>query len=144
MAHKHIIEHLLSSGLKNTKARREIIDILYHSKDLLSAEDLYQALLLKKANINLSTVYRTLETLTEKQILNRISLENESKNLYEYNAKKHHHFLICKTCNRVIPIYHCPLHDYEQRLAKDYDFEITDHKIEFYGICKACREKSLS
>ncbi len=140
MEKKNIVKTLVESGLKKTKYRVNIIDILQKSKQLLSAQDIYEILNNNKIKVNLSTVYRTLEKLTENKIINKIEIEQENKSLYEFNRQEHHHFLICKNCNKIEPIYNCPLHDYEDTLQKQTGFQITGHKIEFYGYCKKCQK----
>ncbi|QWB99474.1 transcriptional repressor [Mycoplasmatota bacterium] len=143
MEKKSIISKITEAGLKKTKYRVNIIDLLEKSNTLLSAQDIHTQLIKNKTKVNLSTVYRTLDKLTENGIINKVDIEQEKQSLYEYNRDEHHHFLICKNCNKIETIYNCPLHDYEQEIMKDSGFYITGHKIEFYGYCKEC-QKSLN
>ena len=140
MEKRKIVKTLIDSGLKKTKYRVNIIDILQKSRKLLSAQDIYEILINDKVKVNLSTVYRTLDKLTENNIINKIEIENEKQSLYEFNREDHHHFLICKNCNKIETIYHCPLHDYEKQIQEESGFQITGHKIEFYGYCKKCQK----
>ncbi|MDD3129990.1 MAG: Fur family transcriptional regulator [Candidatus Izemoplasmatales bacterium] len=137
----NIISKMIDSGLKNTKPRVNIIDLLEKSDSLLTAQDIYDSLKESGVKVNLSTVYRSLDKLTENNILNKVSLESEKQTLYEYNREIHHHFLVCKSCNKVKSIYSCPLDNYELELEKKTNFVITGHKIEFYGYCKECQKK---
>lgn len=141
MKKRHIWKLITDAGLKKTKIRINIIDTLEKSSKLLSAQDIYNKFSKKDESMNLSTVYRTLDKLVEAGIINIVNLEQESQSLYEFNRDKHHHFLICKSCNKIISIYNCPLHDYEETLMNETGFKITGHKIEFYGYCKACQNK---
>ena len=140
MQKENFIDKILNAGLKKTKYRLKIIELLSDSKELLTAHNIQEELLKKKIKINLSTVYRTVDKLVETKILNRVNLENEKNALYEYNRDKHHHFLICESCNKIIPIFHCPLEKYELELEKKTGFKIKGHKIEFYGICEDCQK----
>ncbi|MFW5889178.1 MAG: Fur family transcriptional regulator [Bacillota bacterium] len=141
MNKKNIIEKISEAGLKKTKYRVNIIDLLQKSDSLLSADDIHKKLSVKNSSLDLSTVYRTLDKLTKNNIINKIELENESHSLYEYNREKHHHFMICKNCNKIETIYDCPLKKYEERIQANSNFFITGHKIEFYGYCKSCQKK---
>lgn len=141
MTKENFVKKISNAGLKNTKYRVKIIQMISESKSLLSAQDIYQSLIKGKNNINLSTVYRTLDKLVETKIINRINFEKENQSLYEYNNNLHHHFLICKSCNKVIPIYSCPLENYEKKIENNYNFEILEHHVEFYGLCENCKEK---
>jgi len=135
------ITHIITkAGLKKTKYRVNIIDLLEKSDALLSAQDIYDKLIHSDERMNLSTVYRTLDKLVDADIINKIEIEHEKQSLYEFNRDEHHHFMICKQCNKIESIYHCPLDDYEQQLAQETGFSITGHKIEFYGYCKDCQK----
>lgn len=92
--------------------------------------------------MNLSTVYRTLNTLTEKGILLR-SVRQDGKAYYEFAEKDHAHRLICKLCGKVIPIDTCPLRELEETLQKKTGFQITGHSLEFTGLCPECHEKQM-
>ncbi|MFO7969791.1 MAG: Fur family transcriptional regulator [Bacillota bacterium] len=141
MEKTNIIKRIVDAGLKKTKYRVNIIDLLEKADNLLSANDIHSILLKENTKVDLSTVYRTLDKLTKNNIINRIELEKENKSLYEYNRKKHHHFMICKNCNKIETIYECPLSEYEEKIQADSNFLITGHKIEFYGYCKDCQKK---
>ncbi|HKL47200.1 MAG TPA: Fur family transcriptional regulator [Candidatus Izemoplasmatales bacterium] len=141
MAKKNIIQRIVDAGLKKTNNRVNIIDILEKTSELLSAQAIYDQLNKNDSRINLSTVYRTLEKLTDNGIVNKVVIENEKQSFYEYNLEKHHHFIVCKNCNKIEPIFHCPLHEYEEKLEKNSGFLITGHRIEFYGYCKECQKK---
>ncbi len=141
MKKQKLVDKIMSAGLKNTKYRVYMIDLLSKSEKLMSAQDIYLELMKKKVNINLSTVYRTLDKLVETKIINRVQMEHEKQALFEYNRNIHHHFLTCLGCNKIIPIYECPLKDYEEQLQEKTGFILTGHSIEFYGYCKDCQEK---
>ncbi|MFA7076367.1 MAG: Fur family transcriptional regulator [Candidatus Izemoplasmatales bacterium] len=141
MEKKSIISRIIESGLKNTKPRVNIIDLLEQSDNLMTAQDIYESLRNNGVSLNLSTVYRSLDKLTENNILNKVMLEDGKQALYEYNHDIHHHFLVCKSCNKVKPIYSCPLDKYEKELEKKTNFIITGHRVEFYGYCKECQRK---
>jgi len=139
MEKKRIINKITEAGLKKTKYRVNILYLLEKANTLLSAQDIHELLIKNKIKVNLSTVYRTLDKLTENDIINKVELEQEKQSLYEYNRDEHHHFIICKNCNKIETIYNCPLHDYEEQVMKESGFQITGHKIEFYGYCKECQ-----
>jgi Fur family ferric uptake transcriptional regulator len=137
MDHNHV--PFKEKGLKKTKQRNEIVEIIAHAKQPLSAEEIYLKLSKLKIVINLSTVYRTIETLVSKGILAKVNLDNEVKNRYELvDGDDHRHHLICLTCNKIISIELCPLDTFETQVAKTYDFVVKNHKLELYGYCDKC------
>jgi len=139
MSKEGLINKILGAGLKNTKYRVNIIELLSKTEELLSAQEIYKRLIKKHIRINLSTVYRTLDILVDNQILSKVTLDGEKQAFYEYNRDIHHHFLICRGCSKIIPVFDCPLHDYEEKLSKESGFIITGHRVEFYGYCEECK-----
>jgi len=128
-------------GLKNTKNRQEILKVLMDSTQPLTADQIYFSLNQGGESMNLSTIYRTLATLSEKGILLKVVLADESKTLFEYNRQIHKHYLICQDCRTITPIEHCPIAEYEKKLSQEMNFHITGHKLGIYGYCQACWQK---
>ncbi len=129
-------------GLKSTKSRRAILDILEQSAQPVSAEQVYLELKEKKISANLSTVYRTLDALTDKKLADKIQITGDNRTLFEYNRMVHKHYLICLNCKKITAIETCPLVDYVKALAEETDYSISGHKLDIYGYCPECRKKS--
>jgi len=134
-------ERLKKSGLKYTKHRTAILAILAQSEPPLAAEQIYLALRERGLPANLSTVYRTIETLAEKNLLKKRSLIGDSRVLFEYNRAHHSHYLVCLGCKKMLPIRRCPLGDYEEKLERETNYTIAGHNLDVYGYCPDCREK---
>ena len=60
---------------------------------------------------------------------------------------RHHHHLVCTSCGRVVDYTDFIdeeielLQKTEKGLSKKYNFKITDHLIQFYGLCDKCKAK---
>ncbi len=132
---------LARSGLKNTKHRKAILEILKQSTQPLAAERVFALLKNNDISVNLSTVYRTLETLSDKDIAVKLNLPGESRYMYEYNQMVHKHYLTCLGCKKIISIEHCPLADYERAIARDTNYSISGHKLNVYGYCPDCQRE---
>lgn len=130
-------EILKQSNLKVTKNREYVLSIIEKHSLPLSAEEIYKKCLNKKVNINLSTIYRTLNTLTENKILIK-NVNQDGINYYQLNTHKHKHLLVCEFCGKKIPLDICPLEKMLEQVSKDNNFEITSHNIELYGKCSKC------
>lgn len=135
-------------GLRFTEPRRAILDVLSTTIDHLSAEDIYLAVHSDYPGIGLTTVYRTLELLIEMGLVYRFQF-GDGRNRYELiqNAQKpgHHHHLVCINCRKIIDYDDFVdeevelLKKVEKALSEKYNFQITNHVIQFYGICKDCQ-----
>ena len=76
---------LKAVNLKTTKKRILILSVLNRSIIPLTSEDILEKAS-KEVNINLSTVYRALNALTEKGILLK-QLSNDGKTYYQINNR---------------------------------------------------------
>jgi Fur family ferric uptake transcriptional regulator len=129
--------------LKVTKGRKAILDILIMSHQPMAAEQIYLALIEEQLAINLSTVYRTLESLVSKDLVTKISIMNDDRMLFEYNQLGHRHYLICVNCKKIITVQNCPLGSYEETLERETHFNIIGHKLYLYGYCQECQGENL-
>ncbi|NLO49261.1 MAG: transcriptional repressor [Clostridiales bacterium] len=134
-------EIIKSSGLKNTKHRISILEALERSDRPVSADQLYTELRLRKMSANLSTVYRTLETLCEKNLVSKVNIPEGDRTFFEFNRMVHKHYLVCLSCKKFLAIEHCPLRNYEKTLEEKTDFTITGHRLNVFGYCPECRQK---
>lgn len=132
---------LKSKGLKITKHRTSVLKIISESKHPLSAEEIYLKLKDNFISINLSSIYKILDSLTSKNVISKCILGDDNKTSYEMNNSEHKHHLICKQCKEVFPLTDCPLCVYEKHIKEDMDFDIIEHRLEIYGYCKNCKKE---
>lgn len=128
-----------SRGIKNTNQRQMIYSFLSSRNQPITAEDIYMELSGNEdTRLNLSTVYRILDTFTKKGLVIKSSLNMEGKATYEINHREHRHHLVCVKCNKILPIKGCPLEGYEMYLAERTGFRILEHQLEIRGVCPEC------
>ena len=132
---------LTQTGLKNTKARILVLHILDHASSPMAADEIFLCLKKIEPSANLSTVYRTLETLLKKEIVLKTTLMDDSKSRYEFNRREHKHHLVCICCNHVIPVMGCPIDEYAKSLCSREGFEPAGHRLEIYGVCGRCKNE---
>jgi len=129
---------------KLTPQRQFILQVFINNRDKhLSAEDVHNIVRQQANDIGLATVYRTLELLSELEILQKIDF-GDGRSRYEINetnSHHHHHHLICLTCGRVIEFADDLMEDLENIIAQSSNFTIVDHQVKFYGYCQECRKK---
>jgi len=127
---------LKEKGYKATPARLAILEVLSKNKLPMDAESIFKKL--KNKKINEATVYRTLSSLEEGEILKRVDLRKNSA-YFELNTEHHHH-IVCTNCNE--------LEDFENKeiekvlehiVLKSSKFKnIKEHSLELFGLCRAC------
>ena len=136
----NFIDCLKQKGLKNTKCRVLVLDILEQSNQPISVEKIYFYLSKRGLMVSISTVYRTLETLVEKNLITKLNLIGEDKAFFEYKRIEHKHYLICLSCKKMQAFENCPLGNYEEFLQKETNYDISGHKLDIYGYCPKCKK----
>ena len=93
------VEKLRSSGLRPTKQRIQISELLFDRKNTFhfSIDHLNNLLKKKtKKKVSLATIYNTVHAFKKKGYLKEI-LINQEKSYFDTNTSDHHHFLNVKT-----------------------------------------------
>ena len=130
---------LKDHGLRYTPHRGAIIDLIA-ARSPLSAEEIYTSLPLTDKP-NLSTVYRALDALTAKGILERFTLSDIHKHYYALHSHAHQHYFLCTHCHQRIEVTGCPLSEYQRTLQETLGLEITAHSLQLSGLCSDCKGK---
>lgn len=133
---------LKSNGYKLTSQRRAIIEVLCENiGKFLSAEEILNLSKQKYPQTNFSTVYRNLEVLEELNLIHKTNMSLDNTFYYEIiDIDEHHHHIICRKCGKTQAIDFCPLEIFKEKIDLT-DFELLDHKLELYGLCKECKNK---
>ena len=138
-------------GYRLTTGREAILDILSNSEGHLSAEDIYMKVHLKYPNVGLTTIYRTLDVLSDLGMVHKFDF-GDGRLRYELAigpaGANHHHHLVCTNCGKVLDYTDFIdeevelLRETEKGLEAKYKFKITNHIIQFYGLCEKCGKKN--
>ena len=127
---------------KLTPQRQIILQVFLDNRDKhLSAEDVHTIVRQQSNDIGLATVYRTLELLSELDVLQKMDF-GDGRSRYEINENNtphHHHHLICVSCGKVTEFEDDLLETLESAIARKSNFLIVDHQLKFYGYCQECQ-----
>jgi len=134
-------ELLKKASLKNTKQRNEILSIIKRVNKPITAEEIFKQIIKEECKINLSTVYRTLYVLTNKNVLLK-ELKGDGTAAYELNDMSHNHYITCSLCKNSVLIDSCPVKEISENVRKKTGFKITGHSLQLTGICSKCLEKN--
>ena len=130
---------LRKAGLKVTLPRMKILDILEHTSSRhQSAEDVYKALLDTGEDIGLATVYRVLTQFEAAGLVSRHHFEG-GHSVFELNEGNHHDHIVCVKCGQVDEFIDETIEKRQKAIAADLGYELTDHCLYMYGICRKCQ-----
>ena len=129
---------LKNRGLRLTVQRQAVIDCLSDSGKPLSAEDIFLQVQKGGQDINLATVYRTLETLTESGLVERVGMDLNRAHYTLCRGKGHLHHFFCLGCGVSYDLPYCPIKEKPMKDLVPDAFTITGHRYEVYGYCSKC------
>ncbi len=133
-------QDLRKVGLKVTLPRLKVLEILETSKlRHMSAEDVYKAMLAMGEEIGLATVYRVLTQFEGAGLVSRLSIDGGHA-VFELEDGSHHDHLLCVRCNGIEEFVDEVIEQRQREIAKKKGFEMTDHALYIYGICKKCQK----
>jgi Fur family ferric uptake transcriptional regulator len=131
-------QRCIEAGLKMTGQRRIILQVLESSADHPSVETVFQRARDIDSTISIATVYRTLQLLNDKELVQRHAFNDESHARFEANLEHHHHLIDLDT-GEVIEFQHEGLERLKQQIAAELGYELIDHRLELYGHKKKTR-----
>lgn len=130
-------EAIHTAGGRMTPQRQTIIELLASANERLDADALYQLARQQDQNINLATVYRTLRTLEEANLIREqyISPDHDRK-YYTLTAETFH--FTCRKCHRVIPFTSGIVDALKQQLKADLHVSALNICMCVDGLCADC------
>ncbi|MBT8224373.1 MAG: transcriptional repressor [Dactylosporangium sp.] len=133
-----VTEHRVTGLSRNTRQRNAVIALLQETCEFRSAQQLHADLRGRGAKVGLTTVYRTLQTLTELGELDAIRLPS-GEQIFRRCSRYHHHHLVCRICTHTIEIAGPnAVESWTERVAAEHGFTEVEHTLEIFGICQRC------
>ena len=134
-----IVDKLKKLGYRLTPQRLMIVSAIENSHDHISAEEIYSQVVGKYPNVNISTIYRTLELLAQLGLVTETDLGG-GRVRYHPADKGHHHHLVCQECGAVIDLHESVLSPLKDALLREYDFIADLRHLGIFGRCVKCRK----
>lgn len=133
---------LAARGVRLTRPRRAVLEVLADVRRPLSVAELYGRL--RGRRVNLASVYRTVALLCRQDIM-KVADTSRGTQRFELSERftGHHHHLVCQRCGAVQDFDGCVLRKpvlarLERRVRRATRFEVTGHDIRLYGVCGPC------
>ena len=139
MEPRGIVDKLKKLGYRLTPQRLMIASAIENSNDHISAEEIYSQVVNKYPNVNISTIYRTLELLEQLGLVTETDLGG-GRVRYHPVDKGHHHHLICQECGAVIDLDESLLSSLKGTLLREYEFIADLRHLGIFGRCVKCRK----
>ncbi len=136
MVSENFLNDLKSTGIKVTVPRKEILKILSGSP--MSAQEVHEILKEKGFNVDLVTIYRTLELFNSLELVRKTQFEDKSSRYELVSGEEHHHHLVCIKCGLIEDV-EISEDKFVKEIEKQSKFKVERHSLEFFGFCKKCQ-----
>ena len=126
---------------RRTRPRRlieeRLIELATSGTDF-TIDDLWQGMRDAEPRIGRATVYRSVEWLVERGLLDRIEFADGTHH-YRVCGYEHHHHLTCTQCHQVVEVDSCLPEEQLNAISAKTGFAIEGHAISLFGRCATCR-----
>jgi Fur family ferric uptake transcriptional regulator len=132
---------LAQRGVRLTRQRKILLDLIDKTGKHLDAESLYQLAKEKDPKLNRVTVYRTLKILKEGGLVDELDLMHRTgeQHYYETRRKQEHAHVICLGCGKIEEFFGEPLQRLRRQIESHFGFQILLARTEMGGYCSHCQ-----
>ena len=123
------VERLRAAGHKITPTRLAVLQVIERDSEHLNPSEILRRAQEIHPSVGRATVYRTLELLTQLQIVRPIYL-GEHGQIY-IRADGGHHHLVCSGCGTVVDFEQCMADQMAQELTDRFGFAIRLDAVTF-------------
>ena len=122
---------------RRTRQRTAVDGILADRDDFRTAQEIYEDLRRQGERVGLTTVYRTLQAMTEAGELDALRTA-EGETAYRRCSTGHHHHLVCRSCGRTVEVSGPAVETWANAVAEQHNFREVSHDLEIFGTCRSC------
>ena len=126
-------------GLRFTKIRKKVLELIWGSHKPLGAYDLLSALRAEGLKAEPPTVYRALGFLIEAELVHRLDSLNAFIGCVDPSNSHEGQFLICRECRSVAELGDDDIFNLVRAKASDLGFSDIHQMLEIQGQCQNCR-----
>jgi len=141
MAIESIKGSLREKGVRLTRQREILLELIDQTGQHLDAERLFQLAKEKDPKLNRVTVYRTLKMLKKGGLVDELDLMHHEgdQHYYETRLKQEHAHVVCLRCGKVEEFFGEPLQRLRKQIESHFGFQILLARTEVGGYCAHCQ-----
>jgi Fur family ferric uptake transcriptional regulator len=134
------LDALRASGLRITRPRRSVVELLERASGSSTAAAIHEALKKRRIAIDLASVYRTLAVLESRGLIHRLAtVEGVVRCEPGFEESACHHHLVCVRCGTVREMACDGQLALRARVLRETGFAADAHKVELTGVCAPCQ-----
>ncbi|NND00348.1 MAG: transcriptional repressor [Gammaproteobacteria bacterium] len=136
---ENAIDECRKRGLKLTKLRQQVLEIIWDSHNPIGAYDVLQSLQKRGHKPAPPTAYRALEFLVSAQLIHRVESLNAFIGCPSPGSTHQCQFYICKECGHIAELSNQDVAKALSQGAEQLGFISQQPVIEVHGLCRECQ-----
>lgn len=141
---------LASAGLRVTRPRRAVVELLERSPAPVDAAAIHAQLRGQGIRVDRASVYRVLAVLEEQGLVHRVLTSGGYMACHppahvhlagtgEPSDRSCHHHLVCRQCRKAVEIHCDGLQPLVAAIHRATGFAVERHTLEVSGLCRGCQ-----
>jgi Fur family ferric uptake transcriptional regulator len=138
-----MLSTLSERGIRLTRQRRIVAEILASASSHLNAEELLRLARERDSAIDRATVYRSLSLLKEQGLIDELDLLHleGGEHFYERRKPKGHVHIGCYSCGRILELETSLIQSLEAEIRRKTGFLPDSIRVEAHALCPACQKR---
>lgn len=137
-----LASRLSARGIRLTRQRRIVVDLIENAKDHLHASDILCSAREIDERMNRATVYRTLSLLKAEGLIDELDLLHLDgpEHHYEVRSQEEHIHIGCGTCGRILEFDTESLARLKDEIREKTKCDVESVRVEVAAVCAQCRQ----
>ncbi len=135
-----MVSKLKNHDFRLTPQRLAVLKVLALSEGHPSVERIYETVRAEFPTTSIATIYKTVNLLKQLNEVLELGFPDGS-NRYDGNKPYPHPHVICTKCKKIIDPNLGSLKDLTEEVIKETGFQILNHRVDFFGICRDCQTR---
>ncbi len=141
MNREEIVKNFRRLGIRVTRQRLAVAEVLVNSEDHPTAQEVYQRVRAVFPQIALGTIYNNIGILIESGFIQSLSFGEATR--YDANLAPHAN-LVCVRCGDITDASDegGGVTNLRENLCSRIGFQAVSQRVDFYGVCARCAADS--
>lgn len=132
-----LVQTLKERGHRLTPQRQLILEAIEAAEGHVSAESVHSKVAAQFPQVNISTVYRTLELLQNLGLVTHTHFDDGIA-VYHLAEDANHQHMVCRGCHSEREIQIAELEPFDRHLRERYGFQADLTHFAIVGLCASC------
>ena len=134
---------LSQKGYRLSEPRKRVMELLETAEVALSPQQIHQELQQNNCELGLVSVYRTLELLTQLDLVS-VVYDPQRNPGYILSTTGHHHHIVCQECHKALEFSGSDdIDELVQRVEAETSYQVRDHFLQLFGLCPQCQQNNV-